>query len=256
MKKRVISLVLAMALSMSMFMLVGCNDAEKKLQKQIDELNALLTEQAGKITELETSKTEQAGKIAELESSKAEQAGKIESLETENQALKEQVEDFEYERKVKEAVVFELSDSTEFERVYRDLKLLSSDDIKDISYYLFNKVIIDGVKVESYSPKTVVAEPTKVELLLYKKIFYNFKINSFKNNYCDCGSFEQAEPDIELKFLGNYNGFYVFNATTDYIPQVNGWGTYDIDLIDDVGNVIEKIQYVSGDGIRLYGFYF
>ena len=60
MAKRIISLMMVVALSMSMFMLVGCNDAEKKLQQQIDDLNAILTEQAGKITEQEN-------KIAELE---------------------------------------------------------------------------------------------------------------------------------------------------------------------------------------------
>jgi len=87
------SLVLAVVMVVSTFTLVGCNDAEKKLQKQIDELNALLTEQSNKITELETSKTEQAGKIAELESSKAEQENKIAELEVKNKELEEDVED-------------------------------------------------------------------------------------------------------------------------------------------------------------------
>ena len=62
-----------MALSMSMFMLVGCNDAEKKLQQQIDDLNAILTEQAGKITELENDKQELADLYEELQNKNTEQ---------------------------------------------------------------------------------------------------------------------------------------------------------------------------------------
>ena len=95
MKKRVISLVLAMALSMSMLMLVGCNDAEKKLQKQIDDLNAILTEQAGKITELENDKQELADLYEELQNKNTEQAGKIEELQNENTEQVGKIEDLQ-----------------------------------------------------------------------------------------------------------------------------------------------------------------
>jgi len=67
-----------------MFMLVGCNDAEKKLQQQIDDLNALLTEQSNKITEQEN-------KIAELENEKQKIIDTYANMQKEK-ALMQQVE--------------------------------------------------------------------------------------------------------------------------------------------------------------------
>ncbi|MBQ4049160.1 MAG: hypothetical protein IJD07_00700, partial [Clostridia bacterium] len=129
MKRKLMSLVLAVVMVVSTFALVGCNGAEKKLQQQIDELNALLTEQAGKITELETSKTEQENKIAELESSKTEQAGKIEELQnknteqankieelaTENSALRETMDYVEKHIKMQNAKIISLNSTESFE---------------------------------------------------------------------------------------------------------------------------------------------
>jgi len=258
MKKKVISLIMAVILSMGMFMLVGCNDAEKKLQKQIDELNALLTEQAGKITELESSKTEQENKIAELESSKTEQAGKIEELQnknteqankieelaTENSALRETMDYVEKHIKMQNAKIISLNSTESFEAARLEYNI-SDDTMKNIAYYHHGAYIYDGEQgnINDFNAKPL-RTLREVEIEILKEVLYNLYCEDFP--YAIDMDLEEFLREIEFNFCGEYDGLYVVYIKYTWLPVA--------DVI--IEYCVDNIQFVRTGKESLYGIYF
>jgi len=241
MAKKVISLIMAVILSMSMLMLMGCNGAEKELQKQIDELNALLTEQSSKITELERSKTEQGNKITELEA--------------ENQALQEKSEDLEWENKINTADIRPLAEW------YRK-GFLTEEIMRNTVYYNALAAGEDGKITEKIDGKWVeyeytptIPQPNSDEKFINRleKIAAMWYYNENKSDWEEVGLFVRPEDVLRLldikACLGIYGDLYIVLVNSPYFQE--SWNentTYDIGdfrfwEIDDYGIVIVNLSF-------------
>jgi len=92
--KKIICLLLAAAM---LFSLVGCIRESPALLKRIDELEALLKEQADRLEAVDGENAALRERVAELESENIALRAKVVQLEAENKALRERIAELEKE---------------------------------------------------------------------------------------------------------------------------------------------------------------
>jgi len=237
MAKRIISLMMVVALSMSMFMLVGCNDAEKKLQQQIDDLNAILTEQNNKINELENDKQELADLYEELQNKNTEQASKIEELQNQNTEQAESIEVLKAISVKQRTILSEILEADKDKIVQNYVQIAGMVPPLSVGYIAYNDTFYSRVAIR---------------LAVANLYGYETAELYFESGYREGNQYKGYGNNIIIEKIDNFNSiYYDYGKQHFFLPISAPTGIFNYNYSDVF--IIPQELFIDDEGCIFYG---